>query len=87
MNQHWFISVLAWKLLEQYTVLLPHACGMSPPTKMDESLSLKKKVIQTSMLRLGCATEIAFRLSTVHGNQARVEPGATFLSTFLPEFP
>ncbi|MDN4502733.1 bifunctional aconitate hydratase 2/2-methylisocitrate dehydratase [Alteromonadaceae bacterium BrNp21-10] len=75
----------AGKLLEQYEGTLPTRLWMSPPTKMDEA-QLKEEGYYNIYAKAGVRTEMS-GCSLCMGNQARVEPGATVLSTSTRNFP
>ncbi|WP_371195699.1 bifunctional aconitate hydratase 2/2-methylisocitrate dehydratase [Glaciecola sp. SC05] len=75
----------AGKLLEQFTGTLPTRLWMSPPTKMDKAV-LEQEGYYDIYKRAGVRTEMP-GCSLCMGNQARVEPGATVLSTSTRNFP
>ena len=75
----------AGKLLEQYDGTLPTRLWMSPPTKMDEA-QLKEEGYYNVYAKAGVRTEMS-GCSLCMGNQARVEAGATVLSTSTRNFP
>ena len=75
----------AGRLLEQHAQPLPTRFWISPPTKMDKEQLIKEgfyEIYEKAGVRLeipGC--------SLCMGNQARVNPGATVLSTSTRNFP
>jgi aconitate hydratase 2/2-methylisocitrate dehydratase len=73
------------KLLEQNTKPLETAFWLCPPTKMDEH-TLKEEGYYEIYSRNGVRTEMP-GCSLCMGNQARVEAGATVLSTSTRNFP
>ena len=75
----------AGKLLEQNTTPLQTRFWMSPPTKMDKA-QLEQEGYYDIYNNSGVRTEIP-GCSLCMGNQARVEPGATVLSTSTRNFP
>ncbi|OQX35544.1 MAG: bifunctional aconitate hydratase 2/2-methylisocitrate dehydratase, partial [Oceanospirillales bacterium LUC14_002_19_P2] len=75
----------AGKLLEQNNNPLQTRFWMSPPTKMDKS-QLEQEGYYDIYDKAGVRTEIP-GCSLCMGNQARVEPGATVLSTSTRNFP
>lgn len=75
----------AGKLLEQNRDPLKTRFWMSPPTKMDKA-QLEEEGYYTIYNDNGVRTEIP-GCSLCMGNQARVEPGATVLSTSTRNFP
>ncbi len=75
----------AGKLLEQNSDPLQTRFWMSPPTKMDKS-QLEQEGYYDIYNKAGVRTEIP-GCSLCMGNQARVEPGATVLSTSTRNFP
>ncbi|MFT6952333.1 MAG: aconitate hydratase 2/2-methylisocitrate dehydratase [Paraglaciecola sp.] len=75
----------AGKLLEQFEGTLPTRLWMSPPTKMDQA-QLVEEGYYNIYDRAGVRTEMS-GCSLCMGNQARVEPGATVLSTSTRNFP
>ncbi|MFT6897549.1 MAG: aconitate hydratase 2/2-methylisocitrate dehydratase, partial [Paraglaciecola sp.] len=75
----------AGKLLEQFEGTLPTRLWMSPPTKMDQA-QLMEEGYYNIYGRAGVRTEMS-GCSLCMGNQARVEPGATVLSTSTRNFP
>ena len=75
----------AGKLLEQNSDPLKTRFWMSPPTKMDKAL-LEQEGYYDIYKENGVRTEIP-GCSLCMGNQARVEPGATVLSTSTRNFP
>jgi aconitate hydratase 2/2-methylisocitrate dehydratase len=75
----------AGKLLEQFDGTLPTRLWMSPPTKMDKAV-LEQEGYYDIYKRAGVRTEMP-GCSLCMGNQARVEPGATVLSTSTRNFP
>ncbi len=75
----------AGKLLDQYDGTLPTRLWMSPPTKMDEA-QLREEGYYNVYAKAGVRTEMS-GCSLCMGNQARVEPGATVLSTSTRNFP
>ena len=75
----------AGKLLEQNTAPLQTRFWMSPPTKMDKA-QLEQEGYYDIYSNSGVRTEIP-GCSLCMGNQARVEPGATVLSTSTRNFP
>lgn len=75
----------AGKLLEKYNKTLPTRLWMSPPTKMDKA-QLMEEGYYNIYGRVGVRTEMP-GCSLCMGNQARVEPGATVLSTSTRNFP
>ncbi|MCV2883630.1 bifunctional aconitate hydratase 2/2-methylisocitrate dehydratase [Aestuariibacter sp. AA17] len=75
----------AGKLLEQYKGQLPTRLWISPPTKMDKA-QLMEEGYYNIYGRAGVRTEMP-GCSLCMGNQARVEPGATVLSTSTRNFP
>ena len=75
----------AGKLLEQNTQPLATRFWVAPPTKMDKE-QLEKEGYYDIYNRCGVRTEIP-GCSLCMGNQARVEPGATVLSTSTRNFP
>ena len=75
----------AGKLLEQNTHPLKTRFWMSPPTKMDKS-QLEQEGYYDIYRDNDVRTEIP-GCSLCMGNQARVEPGATVLSTSTRNFP
>ena len=75
----------AGKLLEQNSEPLKTRFWMSPPTKMDKA-QLEQEGFYDIYKDNGVRTEIP-GCSLCMGNQARVEPGATVLSTSTRNFP
>ena len=75
----------AGKLLEQNTEALNTQLWIAPPTKMDEA-QLKQEGYYDIYERNGVRTEMP-GCSLCMGNQARVEAGATVLSTSTRNFP
>ncbi len=75
----------AGKLLEQFDGTLPTRLWMSPPTKMDKAV-LVEEGYYNIYGRAGVRTEMP-GCSLCMGNQARVEAGATVLSTSTRNFP
>lgn len=75
----------AGKLLQQNSEPLKTRFWMSPPTKMDKEL-LEQEGYYDIYKDNGVRTEIP-GCSLCMGNQARVEPGATVLSTSTRNFP
>ena len=75
----------AGKLLEQNSDPLKTRFWMSPPTKMDKA-QLEQEGYYDIYNKSGVRTEIP-GCSLCMGNQARVEPGATVLSTSTRNFP
>ena len=75
----------AGKLLEQFNDTLPTRLWMSPPTKMDKAV-LMEEGYYNIYGRVGVRTEMP-GCSLCMGNQARVEAGATVLSTSTRNFP
>jgi aconitate hydratase 2/2-methylisocitrate dehydratase len=75
----------AGKLLEQFSGTLPTRLWMSPPTKMDKAV-LMEEGYYNIYGRAGVRTEMP-GCSLCMGNQARVEAGATVLSTSTRNFP
>ena len=75
----------AGKLLEQNHEPLKTRFWMSPPTKMDKA-QLEQEGYYHIYNNNGVRTEIP-GCSLCMGNQARVEPGATVLSTSTRNFP
>ena len=75
----------AGKLLEQNKDPLKTRFWMSPPTKMDKA-QLEEEGYYNIYQDSGVRTEIP-GCSLCMGNQARVEPGATVLSTSTRNFP
>jgi len=75
----------AGKLLEQYNKTLPTRLWMSPPTKMDKA-QLMEEGYYNIYGRAGVRTEMP-GCSLCMGNQARVDAGATVLSTSTRNFP
>merc|ERR1712023_133060 len=75
----------AGKLLEQYNKTLPTRLWMSPPTKMDKA-QLMEEGYYNIYGRVGVRTEMP-GCSLCMGNQARVDAGATVLSTSTRNFP
>jgi aconitate hydratase 2/2-methylisocitrate dehydratase len=73
------------KLLEQNTKPLETAFWLCPPTKIDEH-TLKEEGYYEIYARNGVRTEMP-GCSLCMGNQARVEAGATVLSTSTRNFP
>ncbi len=71
--------------LEQHNEPLKTRLWISPPTKMDKEL-LEEEGYYTIYENAGVRTEIP-GCSLCMGNQARVEPGATVLSTSTRNFP
>jgi aconitate hydratase 2/2-methylisocitrate dehydratase len=75
----------AGKLLEQFNGTLPTRLWMSPPTKMDKAV-LMEEGYYSIYGRAGVRMEMP-GCSLCMGNQARVEAGATVLSTSTRNFP
>ncbi|MCK5894714.1 MAG: bifunctional aconitate hydratase 2/2-methylisocitrate dehydratase [Endozoicomonadaceae bacterium] len=75
----------AGKLLEQNSKPLKTRFWISPPTKMDKN-QLEQEGYYDIYKKAGVRTEIP-GCSLCMGNQARVEPGATVLSTSTRNFP
>ncbi|MEG3765995.1 bifunctional aconitate hydratase 2/2-methylisocitrate dehydratase [Alteromonas sp. 14N.309.X.WAT.G.H12] len=75
----------AGKLLEQYNKTLPTRLWISPPTKMDKA-QLMEEGYYNIYGRVGVRTEMP-GCSLCMGNQARVDAGATVLSTSTRNFP
>ncbi len=75
----------AGKLLEQYKGELETRLWMSPPTKMDQAQLMEEGYYNTYG-KAGVRTEMP-GCSLCMGNQARVRPGATVLSTSTRNFP
>ena len=75
----------AGKLLEQNTEALETRLWIAPPTKMDEA-QLKHEGYYDIYAQNAVRTEMP-GCSLCMGNQARVEPGATVLSTSTRNFP
>jgi aconitate hydratase 2/2-methylisocitrate dehydratase len=75
----------AGKLLEQFDGTLPTRLWMSPPTKMDKAVLVEEGYYDIYN-RAGVRTEMP-GCSLCMGNQARVEAGATVLSTSTRNFP
>jgi aconitate hydratase 2/2-methylisocitrate dehydratase len=75
----------AGKLLEQFNSTLPTRLWMSPPTKMDKAV-LMEEGYYSIYGRAGVRMEMP-GCSLCMGNQARVEAGATVLSTSTRNFP
>jgi aconitate hydratase 2/2-methylisocitrate dehydratase len=75
----------AGKLLEQFDGKLPTRLWMSPPTKMDQA-QLMEEGYYNIYANAGVRTEMS-GCSLCMGNQARVEPGASVLSTSTRNFP
>jgi aconitate hydratase 2/2-methylisocitrate dehydratase len=75
----------AGKLLEQFDGVLPTRLWMSPPTKMDQA-QLMEEGYYNIYGRAGVRTEMS-GCSLCMGNQARVNAGATVLSTSTRNFP
>ena len=75
----------AGKLLEQYSGSLPTRLWMSPPTKMDEAQLMEEGYFNIYG-KAGVRMEMS-GCSLCMGNQARVEAGATVLSTSTRNFP
>jgi aconitate hydratase 2 / 2-methylisocitrate dehydratase len=75
----------AGKLLEQFDGALPTRLWMSPPTKMDQA-QLMEEGYYNIYGRAGVRMEMS-GCSLCMGNQARVNAGATVLSTSTRNFP
>jgi aconitate hydratase 2/2-methylisocitrate dehydratase len=75
----------AGKLLEQFDGTLPTRLWMSPPTKMDQA-QLMEEGYYNIYAKAGVRTEMS-GCSLCMGNQARVEAGASVLSTSTRNFP
>lgn len=75
----------AGKLLEQYNGTIPTRLWISPPTKMDQA-QLMEEGYYNIYGRAGVRTEMP-GCSLCMGNQARVNAGATVLSTSTRNFP
>ncbi len=75
----------AGKLLEQNTEQLKTRLWMSPPTKMDQAQLMEEGYFNIYG-KAGVRTEMP-GCSLCMGNQARVAPGATVLSTSTRNFP
>ncbi len=75
----------AGKLLEKNTKELATRFWIAPPTKMDEQ-QLREEGYYSIYGKSGVRTEMP-GCSLCMGNQARVEPGATVLSTSTRNFP
>lgn len=75
----------AGKLLEQFDGILPTRLWMSPPTKMDQA-QLMEEGYYNIYGRAGVRMEMS-GCSLCMGNQARVNAGATVLSTSTRNFP
>ena len=75
----------AGKLLESHNGTLSTRLWISPPTKMDQQ-QLMEEGYYNIYGRAGVRTEVP-GCSLCMGNQARVEPGATVLSTSTRNFP
>ena len=75
----------AGKLLDNYGKTLPTRLWISPPTKMDKA-QLMEEGYYNIYGRVGVRTEMP-GCSLCMGNQARVDAGATVLSTSTRNFP
>ena len=75
----------AGKMLDQSKGPIPTRLWVSPPTKMDED-QLKDEGYFSSFGKAGARTEMP-GCSLCMGNQARVAPGATVVSTSTRNFP
>lgn len=75
----------AGKLLEKAEPPLPTRLWVAPPTKMDEA-QLKDEGYYATFGTAGARTEMP-GCSLCMGNQARVEPGSTVVSTSTRNFP
>jgi aconitate hydratase 2/2-methylisocitrate dehydratase len=75
----------AGKLLEQYNKTIPTRLWIAPPTKMDKAV-LMEEGYYNIYGRVGVRTEMP-GCSLCMGNQARVDAGATVLSTSTRNFP
>ncbi len=75
----------AGKLLNKFTDTLPTRLWIAPPTKMDEAL-LTEEGYYSIFGKSGARTEMP-GCSLCMGNQARVAPGCTVVSTSTRNFP
>lgn len=75
----------AAKLLEAYGEPAPTRLWVAPPTKMDKA-QLTAEGVYASFAAAGARTEVP-GCSLCMGNQARVAPGATVVSTSTRNFP
>lgn len=75
----------AAKLLEQQTATVPTKLWIVPPTKMDEAQLIAEGHYST-FAKSGARTEMP-GCSLCMGNQARVAPGCTVISTSTRNFP
>ena len=75
----------AGKLLQQFEGTLPTRLWMSPPTKMDQA-QLTEEGYYDIYANAGVRLEMS-GYSLCMGNQARVEPNSTVLSTSTRNFP
>jgi aconitate hydratase 2/2-methylisocitrate dehydratase len=75
----------AGKLLQQFEGTLPTRLWMSPPTKMDQA-QLTEEGYYDIYANAGVRLEMS-GCSLCMGNQARVEPNSTVLSTSTRNFP
>lgn len=75
----------AGKVLEKYDGQLPTRLWIAPPTRMDEK-QLMQEGYYATFGRVGARTELP-GCSLCMGNQARVQEGATVVSTSTRNFP
>jgi aconitate hydratase 2/2-methylisocitrate dehydratase len=75
----------AGKVLEKYDGQLPTRLWIAPPTRMDEK-QLMEEGYYATFGRVGARTELP-GCSLCMGNQARVQEGATVVSTSTRNFP
>ncbi len=75
----------ASELLKAHGKMVPTRLWLTPPTKMDEKL-LSAEGVYSSYASAGARTEMP-GCSLCMGNQARVAPGATVVSTSTRNFP
>jgi len=72
-------------LLQQFKEPVPTRLWVAPPTKMDES-QLREEGFYSMFAQAGARTEMP-GCSLCMGNQARVAPGSTVVSTSTRNFP
>ena len=73
------------KLLNQHAAMIPTRLWIAPPTKMDQAL-LTEEGYYSIYGKAGARTEVP-GCSLCMGNQARVQDGATVISTSTRNFP